>query len=54
MTEKQDRVAALVVFCIGLLIVYTVLSAECAAGGDCTFANGAWFDWLATTIWQGD
>lgn len=50
MTQRQDRIAALIAFLIGLVIVYTSLSANCATGGSCTFANGDWFDWIATTF----
>lgn len=52
MTEQQDRIAALIVFLIGLVIVYTALSAECATGGSCTFASGQWFEWIATTFFD--
>lgn len=38
-----------VVLLIGGL-VYTNLSADCDTGGDCTFANGAWFNWIATHV----
>jgi hypothetical protein len=31
---------------VGIAIVYASLSANCATGGDCTFANGDLANWL--------
>lgn len=43
----KQRIAA---FLALLILGYTVLSADCATGGSCTFASGDWFDWIATAI----
>lgn len=32
-----------------IVLAYITLSADCATpGGSCTFANGDWFNWIAT------
>ncbi len=35
---------------IGIAILYASLSANCATGGDCTFANGDLANWLLPKI----
>ncbi len=35
---------------LGFAIMYTVASANCATGGDCTFANGDLANWLFPKI----
>lgn len=46
----KDRKFALMGFAIGMVIIYANLSAYCATGGSCIFANGDFFHWIATTI----
>ena len=46
----KDRKFAVATFVVLLALGYTILSAVCSTGGDCTFANGNWFNWIATAI----
>lgn len=34
----------------GIALLYAILSANCATGGDCTFANGDLANWLFPKI----
>lgn len=43
----KQRIA---VFLVLLILGYTILSADCFFGGSCTFANGDWFNWIATAV----
>jgi hypothetical protein len=49
-TVQKDRKLAVIAFAVLLVISYAGLSADCSTGGSCTLANGAWFNWIATTI----
>lgn len=49
--KSEKRMSVLVIGAVVLiLLVYTLLSADCAVGGSCTFANGDWFNWIATIL----
>ena len=46
----KDRKFALMGFVVLVALGYTILSADCSTGGNCTLANADWFNWIATTI----
>ena len=46
----KDRKFALLGFVVLVALGYTILSADCSTGGNCTLASRDWFDWIATTI----
>lgn len=34
----------------GIVLIYVILSADCATGGSCTFANGDLANWLFSKL----
>ena len=46
----KDRKFAVIASVVLVALGYTILSADCSTGGNCTLARRDWFDWIATTF----